>query len=251
MPPAQSYILCTSPRSGSTLLCRLLAATGQCGVPGSHFHEPSLAAWLDDYDLKGQSFPSDQAALATVFEAARRRGQGATGMFGLRLQRHSAPFFFEQLETLHPGMNGDHARLQTCFGATRFIYLTRQTKLDQAISYVKAQQTGLWHRAPDGTEIERLGAPCTPSYDRAALTRQIAEFEAYEREWQHWFAQEGITPLTLTYDALGADPLGVLAQILRWLGVDPRHAQGIPLPVAKLADKINAEWAARYRAEIG
>ena len=47
-----SYIICTSPRSGSTLLCKLLEATGVAGVPGSHFHDPSISDWLGYYDIK-------------------------------------------------------------------------------------------------------------------------------------------------------------------------------------------------------
>ena len=35
----EAYVICTSPRSGSTLLCKLLVATGVAGLPASHFHE--------------------------------------------------------------------------------------------------------------------------------------------------------------------------------------------------------------------
>ena len=52
----RSYIICTSPRSGNTLLCKLLAATNVAGVPGSHFHVPSLEGWLAAYDLHENDF---------------------------------------------------------------------------------------------------------------------------------------------------------------------------------------------------
>ncbi|WP_371224052.1 Stf0 family sulfotransferase [Roseovarius sp. 2305UL8-3] len=247
--PVQSYILCTSPRSGSTLLCGLLKATQCCGLPDSHFHEPSLEAWLGYYDLEGVPFASHSEAVRAALGAARAYGRGKTDMFGLRLQQHSAVFFFQQLAQLHPRLDGDVARIDAVFGRTAYLYLTRENKLDQAISYLKAEQSGLWHRAPDGTEIERLAPHRDPVYDRAALGQQIALFEAYEREWQGWFARQGIRPLTLTYDALAADPWGVLAQILEYLGKDPAVAKTLTLPVAKLADSMNEEWAARYLAE--
>lgn len=41
-PDYRAYVICTSPRSGSTLLCKLLAATGQAGKPKSYFHKPDL-----------------------------------------------------------------------------------------------------------------------------------------------------------------------------------------------------------------
>ncbi len=169
--PVQSYILCTSPRSGSTLLCGLLKATQRCGLPDSHFHEPSLQAWLGYYDLEDVAFATRADAVGAVVKAARAYGQDGTDMFGLRLQRQSAAFFFDQLAHLHPQLTGDAARIDAAFGRTAYLYLTRDNKLDQAISYVKATQSGLWHRAPDGTEVERLSAHRDPVYDRAGLSQ--------------------------------------------------------------------------------
>ncbi len=247
--PARSYILCTSPRSGSTLLCGLLKATQRCGLPDSHFHDPSLEAWLAYHDLEHVAFASRQDAIDAALKAARAFGTGDTGMFGLRMQRQSAAFFFEQLAVLYPQLTGDKARTDAAFGRVAYLYLIRENKLDQAISYVKATQSGLWHRAPDGTEIERLAAHQDPVYDHAALCQQIAQFETYERDWQEWFVRQGIRPLTITYDALAADPLDVLAQVLKHLGQDPDLAKNVVPPVAKLADSTNQEWAARYLAE--
>jgi Uncharacterized protein conserved in bacteria len=57
------YLLCTTPRSGSTLLCRMLQAMGQAGRPDPHFHVPHLSAWLEDYRLDPATLPSRTAAL--------------------------------------------------------------------------------------------------------------------------------------------------------------------------------------------
>jgi LPS sulfotransferase NodH len=43
-----SYVICTSPRSGSTLLCKMLTSTGAAGKPDSYFFGTSLEEWLDD-----------------------------------------------------------------------------------------------------------------------------------------------------------------------------------------------------------
>ena len=247
----RSYILCTSPRSGSTLLCGLLAATGRAGNPDSHFHEPSLAQWLEDYNLAPGSFAAERDALAAVFDAARTRGSGDTGLFGLRLQRHSFGFFLRKLDVLHPGLACDRDRIRAAFGETLFLHLTRSDKLAQAISYVKAGQTGLWHRAPDGTELERLAPQAAPVYDADAIARQIREFTAFDAAWRDWFAREGIAPLQLSYDALSADPATALAGVLDALGLDRGLAAGIRPPVAKLADATNRDWTTRFLAEGG
>ncbi|HMF66717.1 MAG TPA: Stf0 family sulfotransferase, partial [Phyllobacterium sp.] len=41
MPAARSYVICGTPRSGSTLLCDLLESTGIAGRPASYFRSES------------------------------------------------------------------------------------------------------------------------------------------------------------------------------------------------------------------
>ena len=247
----QSYIICTSPRSGSTLLCRLLGATGKSGVPESHFHDPSISDWLGYYGLSREHFTTERDALNAVFDAARLRGTGSTGVFGLRLQRHSFDFFMQQLDVLHPNLSSDSERIQAAFGDSLFIHLTRQNELEQAISFVKATQTGLWHMAPDGTELERLSAPQEPVYDVSEIARQLARATTLDEEWKAWFAEEKIDPLLVTYDELSSDPRATLARILVHFGVDYEPAYSIRPPVAKLADATSRIWAERFRADRG
>lgn len=239
-----AYVLCTAPRSGSTLLCRLLKATGVAGRPGSHFHEPSLAAWIDAYRLTIE--PSDEiAALSAVFSAAAVKGTCASGMFGLRLQRRSAAFFFEKLAVLHPGLDGDVARLEAAFGRVAFLYLRRPDKLSQAVSFEIARQSGLWHRAPDGTEIERLAPPRSPRYDRDALQAVVDQMRGYDAAWETWFAEAGVSPLRLSYDGLARDPIATLRATLGALGRPAAAADGVAVDLAKLADELNDEWIRR------
>jgi LPS sulfotransferase NodH len=249
MAKCDSYVICTSPRSGSTLLCKLLARTGVAGNPDSYFHRPSLSAWLDDYDLTPEASMPERDVLAAVFQAAIAEGSLKTGMFGLRLQRDSFNFFTEKLAVLHPGYSSDVERLNAAFGRTSFIYLMRRDKVEQAISLVKAQQTGLWHRAPDGTELERLAPPKEPNYDGDALRAQFDQLTSNERDWEGWFETEGIEPLRLTYEGLSKDPAEGLRRVLDHLGLDGKAASGAIPDVAKLADGTNRDWAARFRSE--
>lgn len=244
-----SYVICTSPRSGSTLLCKLLAGTGQSGNPSSLFHRPSLSAWLKAYQLSDRPFADEREALHAVFRAARDQGTGGTGIFGLRLQRHSFAFFTEKLALLHPTLAADGERFQAAFGKTLFIHLTRSNKLEQAISLVKANQTGLWHMRSDGTELERLSEPKDPVYDADEIARNLAQLTAFDLDWNAWFQTEGIDPMQVSYDQLSADPKAVLSSILDRLGLDPTLADGITPPVAKLADATNRAWARRFVTE--
>jgi len=244
-----SYMICTSPRSGSTLLCRLLREAGNAGFPESHFHAPSLEKWLGDYGFRNDEFSTRQDALKAVFKSAHEHGKGASGVFGLRLQRHSFDFFIEQLSILYPSLPDDNSRIDAAFGNTLFVHLTRENKLDQAISYAKAKLSGLWHMAPDGTELERLSEPKEIVYDAEAIAAQLALSEQMETEWEEWFATKKIKPLRVTYGELSAAPYATLGRILKALGLECEQREEITPPVAKLADATNHEWAERFRSE--
>ncbi len=246
-----AYVICTAPRSGSTLLCSLLAATGVAGKPQSYFFDPSVADWIADLGITVDANLPEREVLATVFRSVQHRGRNGTGLFGLRQQAHGLAFLCEKLAVLYPDEATDAARFHRAFGRTRFLHLTRADKIAQAISYLKANQSGLWHMAPDGSVLEQTGPRREPSYDGTTLRTMVTMLTAYDRAWNDWFLREGLTPVRLSYDDLAADPAGMLHHVLDSLGLDPAAAKGIKPGVRKLADKTSLEWAARFRAEAG
>lgn len=244
-----SYVICTSPRSGSTLLCHMLAATGVAGDPASWFHEPSIDAWLEEFNLAADPALSGREALVSIFRAAIAKGSLDTGMFGLRLQRHSFVFFSKKLAILHPDHPSDLQRFEAAFGKTLFIYLSRRDKFGQAISYVRAQQSGLWHMAANGSELERLSPLREPVYDVDEIRNCLLAMQAYDQGWEDWFEAEGIDPLRLTYEELSTDPAETLRLVLGRLGLDPEIANGVTPGVKKLADETSRDWATQFAHE--
>ena len=249
MPNYNSYVICTSPRSGSTLLCKLLAETGVAGNPDSYFHRTSLEDWLTDLDVTPEEAATPRDVLAEVFRAAIGQGRDGGDLFGLRLQRHSFQFLLEKLAVLHPGDFSDVERFRLSFGSTLFIHLSRPDKVAQAVSYMKADQTGLWHVAPNGAELEQLAPHREPVYNGDELKSCVEMMTAYDRQWEGWFASEGIDPLRISYEDLSSDPAGTLRNILEQLGLDPSKADGIEPGVRKLADDINQDWIAQFNRE--
>ena len=51
MQPTESYILCGTPRTGSTFLCALLKSTGVAGIPESYFREPDEPTWATQWGI--------------------------------------------------------------------------------------------------------------------------------------------------------------------------------------------------------
>ncbi|WP_223425194.1 Stf0 family sulfotransferase [Tateyamaria pelophila] len=237
-----SYFLCTSPRSGSTFLCTLLEDCG-AGHPASYFHRPSLTGWRSELGLCEETPRED------IFATARKRGMGRHPISGVRLQRPSLGFFRHQLAQVHPEHPNDLSRITYIFGRTAFIHLTRTDKLDQAVSLIRAQQSGLWHRNADGSELERTGPAKAAEYDAEAIQAQQTVLRRMDQDWEDWFARQGISPLRVTYAALSTDPQAVLQRLLSELGLPTEPANSISARTAKLADHVNADWVARFRAK--
>lgn len=77
------YLLCGTPRTGSTLLCSLLQSTGVLGRPESYFREPDEVMWAERFGL-----PTDGRRVRDYFafaQAARAAGTTANGVFAARI----------------------------------------------------------------------------------------------------------------------------------------------------------------------
>ena len=128
-PTRVSYMVCSVPRSGSSLLCELLCNTEVAGAP-TEFFDPELmrrfrerwgATSFDDYIAKLLS-----------------KKTSPNGVFGIKVH-------WRQLHDLLG--SSDPAQL---FPGLRYVHIRREDVLRQAVSWVRALQTNQWastHRA--------------------------------------------------------------------------------------------------------
>ena len=70
-----------------------------------------------------------------------------------------------------------------------------------------------------------------------------------DQNWEDWFAENGISPLRVSYSALASDVIGVVQGILSELGLPTAPAQALSARTVRLADHVNADWIARFRAQ--
>lgn len=245
------YIICGTPRTGSTLLCNLLASTNTTGSPDSFYGRPFMSAWAEEWRLPGRDTLSERDFNIAYLNAAVAAGKGRTGIFGLRLMRENLDELLAILDQVFPQLPSDRARLERAFGRILYIHLSREDKLAQAISLVKAEQTGLWHIAPDGTEIERLSPPKDPEYDFERINHEVLEMKIYDTAWNSWFDAQGIEPLRIGYETLSENPAAAFIGICEALGVQPPNARDVSPGVAKLADETSLDWMRRYHSDTG
>ena len=246
---AQAYMICGTPRSGSTLLCDLCAGSGVAGRPNSFYRRESMTHFAAEFGVPSPSGIDGPGFDRAYLEALLRDGKGGTPVLGIRMMWPSVVEASRRLDGLFPGFSSDAARFERAFGTLVYLMLSRDDKVAQAVSRLKAEQTGLWHRAADGSERERSAPPRPPVYDGDRIEHFLTEALAHEAEWRRWFGAEGISPVPLSYEALSADPRAGLANVLSAIGQDPERASSVEVKTARLADAESVAWAKRFRAE--
>ena len=204
-----SYLLCATPRSGSTLLCGLLTSSGVAGRPASYFNRRGL----HDYAVEWQvTRPRDGRIDDAYVRAALAAGRTANGVFGGRIMAETLP---ELIGDLGAGSAvSDVELLSAHFGRLGFVHLRRRDVVGQAVSWAKARQTRFWH---PGEAVQPGGQP--PHYDKELIGRLVTAIEKGEAEWARWFAANGIVPHEVVYEEPSADPLRTAHGVLDHLGL--------------------------------
>lgn len=231
-------------------MCCLLAETGTAGNPNSFFRAQDIKDWAENWGLSLEALPGAREPSAHYLSAACKEGKGSTAVFGMRLMYESLPGLLSYLRAISYDETKDSDCLEKAFGPLVFIHLQRDDTVSQAVSLLRAEQSGLWHKSPDGSDIERLAPTHAPGYDFDRLHGHVARLTTEKTAWHVWFQQQAITPLNVSYDRLSNDPAGVLSAICERIGCSPQEAREFNIPTAKLRDATSAEWKARYQAQI-
>ena len=243
---ALNYFLCATPRSGSTLLCDLLADTGRAGRPQSYYRLQDMERRARGYGLRPGEFAGQAAFDQAYLDAVLREGAGETGVFGLRIMWGTVAEMAERLSPLRPELSAAEL-FEALFGPLAYVHVSRRDKVAQAISLLKAEQSGLWHLAADGSERQRTAPPATPHYDEDRIAALVGELEREDASWRAFFADSQIKPTPIEYEALAAAPGAELQKVLSALGLPPELAQAAQVATAKMADSESNAWADRFR----
>ncbi|MEM1382759.1 MAG: Stf0 family sulfotransferase [Pseudomonadota bacterium] len=243
--PRRIVILCATPRSGSTLLCKLLESSGVAGVPHSYFRRQDLAEWAAHWCLPNAS---RQAIDRAYLGAAITAGSTPNGVFGLRLMAPTLPELLRDLRHLFGQGGTDLDLLDRAFGRPEFLFLRRLDPVAQAVSRLRAEQTGLWHEP--SLEWRRPQGSAEPRYDFHRIRAYLREIEAGNAAWETWFTANLIAPHRMRYEDLGVAPDSVAGAALEYLGLTPLPGRALQAPTQRMADALNAEWIARFKAEV-
>ena len=265
--PESSYLICATPRSGSTLLCEALSQTGVAGRPDEYFEALRHSGvprrpqeYFEDADtmeldvplgdgsgtMEGRSgtpSPWNASTAWNYLEWVYNRATTPNGVFGAKVMWGYLPDFLGFLRELRGTRNLEtRALLSRVLPAPRFIWVTREDKVRQAVSLWKALQTETWRADPNHDRNGR--AELHFSFEAIAhLRRQLSEQDA---AWCRWFFQNGLRPHTVVYERLAADYRGELTRVLGHLQVPGSEVVADP-PIQKQADSLSEEWVTRFR----
>lgn len=227
------------------MLCDLMAATGVLGRPASFYRPESISDWSIrlSVDTEVSNAEFERAYLAAI----RSHGADATGMFGLRVMWDTMGGLIDRLSSIFPDDQSDAALFETAFGRPLYIHLTRADKVAQAVSLVRAEQSGLWHLASDRSVRQGARHPNKNHYDADAIEKEVEALTRDETAWRSWFAAHDLTPVPVVYERLASDPQAEVTTILKAIGQDTSISQTLEPITAKIGDAESRSWIERYR----
>jgi LPS sulfotransferase NodH len=255
--PARTVLLCTHPRSGSTLLGEALYFARGLGCPLEYFHagfRPDFAGRWDAPDLEQLS------------AAVRRHRTEPNGTMSVKL-------FWRDIEEIateadpqlaeFTGVPPDDApaayyralasHMERLFPKPSIVHLQRDDRLRQAISAVVAVDTGRW-RSIEGIEgRDALGAPV---FDAERIERLMGYSDYCHGHLRNLFAAMGVAPLAMSYEALTTDYSTSVGRVLAYLGSDveapaPRMRRQADAESEALVLRYLRDRAAKAGADVG
>jgi LPS sulfotransferase NodH len=187
---ARKYCIFMIPRSGSTLLTELLSSTNQLGFPGESFVPDVLRTLSLTFSDLYSDFES--------FLPSRLRTEN--GVFGIEIESErllEEPEFFADVH------------------GWRHVYIWRENILAQAISYRISIETGIWHNFSGVSQDEKF-----IYISRKAIIDKVNFLLGAEQFFKRYFAENGLSPYTISYESLVADPEGHARRIGRYITGD-------------------------------
>lgn len=219
----RGYAICTTPRSGSNYLCQILSSTGRLGHPLEYFNPQGRRA------LEAPDFPD---AVDAQLDWILTKGASANGVYALKA------FPFQLSAALRS------ADLFARLPNLAFVRLKRRDLLGQAISKVRAKQTGQYRasQAPKG-EVR---------YDVNFIAQEMVRIACDEASWDIYFVRTSIAASTLYYEDVLVDPLAAANAVAALIGESGPFAIDMErVDLVQQRDEQTEEWRARFIREAG
>ncbi|MFN8111829.1 MAG: Stf0 family sulfotransferase [Solirubrobacterales bacterium] len=273
MKPTRSYLVCSTPRSGSTLVCKALRDTGVAGRPEEYFEAlrstgrprrpEEYFAGVDDrsiFDELGE--PEDggapppawsRTAYDRYLDWAKEQGTTDNGVFGAKLMWQYLGDFVGLLRGVPEYRDLPLSELlPAAFPDLTFVRVVRANKIRQAVSLWKAVQTASWSdrggEAPTEEGYRAFLEEHKPQlrFHYKAISHLLDQTLAAEASWDAFFEHTRIKPILVLYENFYADYATSTLNILDRLGLEPSPDFDPEPQMRRQSDGINDDWARRF-----
>ncbi len=234
--PQVRYLICTTPRSGSSYLCDLISQTEQLGMRPM---ERQRYERLKPLTAEGWGVDTRGREPLELLEQAFAESATSNGVAGFKVMWHQLR---QSLRVDEPGSDVLALERQVC-RQTRFIWLRRRSQERQAISLIKAIQSDVWRH---GAVHKRGGAWV---YDFPGIASRSRGLRRQDASWQAFFERNAVDPLVLYYEDYLQDVAGTLVRISERLGVELSAPVSAASSYQPQSDAINEEWFERYERD--
>jgi LPS sulfotransferase NodH len=283
MRPECSYLVCATPRSGSTLVCHALEKTGVAGRPEEYFEalrhsgrprrpeeyflrveDPSIRDHLGERGAGAEPPPRSplwsRAAYDRYLDWAFEAGTTPNGVFGAKLMWGYFGEFVSLLRNIPAYRDVSLAEmLPTVFPNLILVRVVRANKVRQAVSLWKAVQTATWREdqaSAKAASVEDDGAPPYRSFIEEhrpqlrfhykAIDHLLGQIIAEEASWDAFFEHAHIKPILVLYENFEADYETSTLNLLERLDLSPPADFEFEPRMKRQSDRINDDWAKRY-----
>jgi trehalose 2-sulfotransferase len=281
--PDRSYLVCATPRSGSTLVCHALEETGVAGRPEEYFEalrhsgrprrpeeyflgveDQSIRDHLGERSVGSDPHPRSplwsRAAYDRYLEWAFETGTTENGVFGAKLMWGYFGEFVSLLRNVPEYRDVPLAELMPAvFPDLTFIRVVRANKVRQAVSLWKAVQTATWREdqaSAKAASVEEDGSPPYRSFVEAhrpqlrfhyrAIDHLLEHLLIEEASWDAFFEHSGIKPILVLYENFAADYEASTLNLLDRLDLSCPEDFEFEPRMKKQSDKVNDDWTKRY-----
>lgn len=238
-----SYVICAVQRSGSFLLCEVLKNSGLAGFPEEYFlYHPDGSNW-ENSPWAQQNGTSTRHA---YIDLVREKGTTANGVFGTKLMWNYFQDVIFGLQEMPEYRTSEPASLlQMLFPNLYYIWMIRNDKVRQAVSWAIAAQTGIYA----AWQAEVRSPKQKPVYDFEQIDLLYQLILEGEAGWGTFFESNQITPMKVIYEKLVDTYEETGLRILDFLGVSypDNLVYGKDRKMKKQATKMNQGWVHKYR----
>jgi trehalose 2-sulfotransferase len=282
----RAFLVCATPRSGSTLVCQALRKTGVAGRPEEYFEallhsgrprrpeeyfigvdDTSILDHLGERGIAEDPRPRSplwsRAAYDRYLEWAIETGTTPNGVFSAKLMWGYFGDFVSLLRNIPPYRDLPLAELlPAVFPDLTFVRVVRANKIRQAVSLWKAVQTATWREEDARKELSLDDideVPDSPPYRSfledhrpqlrfhyRAIAHLLDQILLEEASWDAFFEHCGVRPLLVLYENFAADPQASTLSILNRLELPAPADMSVAPRMRRQSDGINDDWVRRF-----